>query len=120
MRRLIPIGALFLSSVILSAQGRIESPPSAPVAYRVPVLKWDQAAGSLAEVQTYRASVFVDGVVWQEFPAWICGAPTGQTPPTLFSCQVSLAGLVPSGQAITVTVWVPAMALPSGVRIVTP
>lgn len=114
-----------------SAQSRLESPPSAPVSYAAPSLAWDQcisngaggcivSTAALAEVQTYRASVFLNGVLWREYPAGICGPTVAPTPPTHYSCRVLLDGLAPKvpPENLTVVVWVPSsLGVPASVRL---
>jgi hypothetical protein len=101
---------------------RIEAPPSDPVTYEVrsPILKWNQGAKDNAELQSLRFSLVVDGNAAIDLAGVLCGPPTGQTPPTLYSCEVPIPDLPLGSHSLAVIVWIPAPALaqPLAPRIV--
>lgn len=118
-----PAGPLASAALATVAGGQAvaESPRSDLVTAPVVVLKWDQPAASLAEVQSFRWVIYVSGTVTErvEVPEVQCLPPTGQTPKALFSCVLPLRPAW-GGQSLQVAAWVPApvLAAPRLLRLV--
>jgi hypothetical protein len=123
--RVIGVVTLTILVLALTATARQtdqESARSLPVAVPHMVLKWDHAAGSLAEVQALRWVAYVARAGKTErvdLTEAVCAAPTGKTPADQWSCELPVRGewLGASVQVAAIYPPVP-LAVPSATRIV--
>lgn len=119
------LGFLVLLTLLVPAlvaqqqEVRVQSGPSNSVTFAAPVLKWDCAETTLEVCQSHRWDLEVNGT-WQDLVGVVCGPPTGQTPPTMFSCELPMPAGVPVNAAIRVRAFVvvPSPPPPASVRIV--
>lgn len=98
--------------------GRAEGPVSPTFTFLRPLLKWNQAAPSLDELQQYQWILHV-GTERRDLTGVTCGLPSGQTPLDQFSCSLELPD-VPTGSELAVSSWrpVPTLSAATGLRLV--